>query len=306
MSWYGTKKASKLPSMDKSRILVFDVETTGLSAVLDEIIQITILNGYGNVLFSSFIKPTRHKIWTEAQRINGIRYEMVKNSPTFKKVRKEIQELFNNALLVVGYNVNFDIEFVEAAGIVISGTRFDVMTAFASYRAGVEHSFYRESRLTECARYFDYSFNPHDASEDARATLHCFDKLIADERFTTFKLKKKDQLEKEKPVVKKRTGFTIAFKGGKLRSILIGLLLFIIGISFLSIISVIPLTSVNAIKRLFFYVRDNLTSNPIILVCAVLVVIGGLMVIVRIIRMVIMIPKWIVVHIQRLYKRFVD
>ena len=67
MAWYGTKKASKLPSMDKNKIIVFDVETTGLSPTVDEIIQITILNGYGNEIFSSYIKPTRHKVWTEAQ-----------------------------------------------------------------------------------------------------------------------------------------------------------------------------------------------------------------------------------------------
>ena len=44
MSWYATKKASKLPNMDKSKILVFDVETTGLEAAVDEILQITILD----------------------------------------------------------------------------------------------------------------------------------------------------------------------------------------------------------------------------------------------------------------------
>ena len=94
MSWHGTKKASQLPSMDKSKILVFDVETTGLNSAIGEIIQITILDGYGSELFSSYIKPVRHKIWTEAQRVNGIKYSMVKNAPTFRKVKKEIQEIF--------------------------------------------------------------------------------------------------------------------------------------------------------------------------------------------------------------------
>ena len=157
MSWYATKKASKLPYMNKNEILVFDLETTGLEAAVDEILQITILDGYGSELFSSYIKPTRHRIWPGAQRVNGIRYEMVKDAPTFRKVRKEIQEIFNKAQLVVGYNVGFDIEFVEAAGIVVSGKRFDVMTAFASYRAGIEHSFYRKCSLVKCADYFNYS-----------------------------------------------------------------------------------------------------------------------------------------------------
>ena len=304
MSWYATKKASKLLTMDKGKILVFDVETTGLSATLDEIIQITILDGYGSELFSSYIKPTRHKVWTEAQRVNGIRYSMLKDAPTFKNVKKEIQELFNNASLVVGYNVDFDIDFVEAAGIIVGGTRFDVMTAFASYRAGIEHSFYRRCRLTECAEYFGYSFNPHDASEDARATLHCFDSLIADERFTTYKRREKKQLQKEMPAVKKRTRFTVAFKGGKLRSILVGLILFVAGITVISLMSNRMPKDLDNIRQLLLYVRENFKSDPIIIICIIAAVAGGLMVIVRILRMIIMFPKWVIVHFQRLFKHF--
>jgi DNA polymerase III alpha subunit (gram-positive type) len=70
MAWYATKKASKLPDMDKSKILVFDVETTGLEPAIDEIIQITILDGYGSELFSSYIKPVRHKIWEQAPMVS--------------------------------------------------------------------------------------------------------------------------------------------------------------------------------------------------------------------------------------------
>lgn len=304
MPWYATKKASKLPSMDKSKILVFDVETTGLSATLDEIIQITILDGYGCVLFSSYIKPTRHKVWPGAQRTNGIQYSMLKDSPTFKKVKNGIQEIFNNASLVVGYNVDFDIDFVEAAGIIVGGTRFDVMTAFASYRADIEHSFYRRCKLTECAEYFGYSFNPHDATEDAKATLHCFNSLIADERFTTYKRNEKKQLQEEKPAIKKRTRFTVAFKGGKLRSIIVGLILFVAGIMFICLMSNIMPKDLDTVIKLLLYVRDNFKSDPKIIICTLAAVVGGLMVIVRIIRMIIMFPKWVVVHIQRLFKRF--
>jgi len=304
MSWYATKKASKLPYMDKSKILVFDVETTGLSPTLDEIIQITILDGYGSELFSSYIKPTRHKIWIEAQRINGIRYEMVKDAPTFRKVKKEIQEIFNNAELIVGYNVDFDIEFIEAAGVVVTGTRFDVMTAFASYRAGIEHSFYRKSRLTECAEYFGYSFNPHDAEEDARATLYCFDSMIEDARFTTYKRKEKKQLKEEIPEEKRDTGFTITVKGGQRRSILFGILLAVIGIAGLSKISGIIPDNMEAIKELFSFLKNHITSDFKTGVFAIMLALGCLMVIPRILRFIILLPKRILVYIKRLLSRF--
>ncbi len=36
MAWYATKKASKLPKIDKDKIIVFDVETTGLKPAFDD------------------------------------------------------------------------------------------------------------------------------------------------------------------------------------------------------------------------------------------------------------------------------
>ena len=192
MAWYATKKASKLPSLDKSKILVFDTETTGLEPTVDEIIQITILDGYGTALFNSYIRPKHHRSWKVAEAVNHINYQMVKDKPFFSDVRAEIQSLFNNASLVVGYNVNFDINFVQAAGIVVSGQIFDVMTAFASYRAGVDKTFYRKCKLKECADYFGHYYNPHNSTEDARATLACFDSLINDPRFVAYKPQEKN------------------------------------------------------------------------------------------------------------------
>ena len=306
MSWYGTRKASKLSSMDKSRILVFDVETTGLSPTLDEILQITLLDGNGYELFSSYIRPVRHKVWVKATRIHGITWDDVKNSPTFAKVRKEIQEIFNNALLVVGYNVGFDIGFVEAAGVVVSGTRFDVMTAFASFRAGVNHSVYRRCKLSECAEYFGYSFNPHNSSEDAHVTLRCFNALIEDERFTAYKLKEKKQLQKEAPPEKKKTRLTFAFKRGKWRSICIGLLLVVAGTGVLLSNAKIAVKDWSNVKSVLLLIRDNFTSNPQVMVSTIAVVVGGFMVITRLLRMVILFPMWIIVHVKRIIRCIKD
>ena len=40
MAWYGQKKAEKLAQMSKKRIVVLDTETTGISSINDEILQI--------------------------------------------------------------------------------------------------------------------------------------------------------------------------------------------------------------------------------------------------------------------------
>ena len=302
MGWYATKKASKLPDMDKNKILVFDVETTGKEPSIDEIIQITILDGYGTTLFSSYIKPVRHKIWTEAQRINGIRYDMVKSAPTFRKVRKQIQEIFNNAQLVVGYNVGFDIGFVEAAGIVVSGKQFDVMTAFRSYRSGIEKLPHPYCSLKKCASYFNYSFSPHDSGEDAKATLYCFNSMISDERFTTYKRREKKELRKDYPVEEKKIMLSIAFKDGFFHAIFLRLLIVLAGIAVISRLSGIIPRDIDSINAIVAYVRNNFRNEPIVLVASIVVALGALTIIIRILQKIILIPKWIIIHIQRLLK----
>ena len=57
MRWYGNRRAEKLPHLDKDRILVIDTETTGLRVETNEILQITVLDGYGSQLLHSYIKP---------------------------------------------------------------------------------------------------------------------------------------------------------------------------------------------------------------------------------------------------------
>ncbi len=212
MSWYATKKASKLPSLDKRKILVFDTETTGLEPAVDEILQITILDGYGRTLFDSYIRPKHHKSWKAAEAVNHISFQMVKDMPSFSEVRSRIQDLFNKASLVVGYNVNFDINFVQAAGIVVSGQVFDVMTAFASYRAGVDKTLYRRCKLRECAEYFGHCYSPHDSSEDASVTLSCFNSLISDSRFTNYKAREKKQVKENFPDDKSNHRTTFSFQ----------------------------------------------------------------------------------------------
>ena len=306
MRWYGTKRASKLSSMNRSKILVFDVETTGTKYSFDEILQITILDGYGNKRFSSYIKPVRHKTWPIARRINGITYSMVENAPTFKEVEKEIQNIFNECQIVVGYNIAFDIHFVEAAGIVVEGARFDVMIEFAKFRADIEHSIYRNCKLVECAEYFGFSFDPHDSFSDASATLRCFDSLISDKRFTMYKLTERKQLKHSPPEPKKKTRFTIAIrKKGFFQSILEGIFLCICGLGAIIYMSGIAPKDTDSVKQLLLYVRDS-CNNPWITISVIAIVLGLMIVLFRIIQQMIMMPKRIVVCFQRIFKRVRD
>ena len=236
--------------MDKNRILVFDTETTGLTPGVDKILQMTILDGYGRVKYESYFKvkkPLNGHDWGIASQINGITYEMVKHAPTIKSQKKQIQSVFNEADLIVGYNLNFDINFVEAEGIVVPGIKFDVMTAFASYRAHWTH-YTRRHTLQQACAFFDYDFDPHNSRSDAEATLYCFNKMINDPIFTTYKKRKskpkkkiskatiseEDKSEKieESPYQNKKLGFSFqrkTLRRGWRLNVLLGLLFICVG-----------------------------------------------------------------------------
>lgn len=172
-------------SIDKSRIICFDIETTGLDPYKDEILQLSIIDGNGTVLFNEYIKPTHIKEWPEAQKINGISPEMVKGKQTIEFYKERLEQIFNVAELIVGYNsIFFDSEFLISAGIDISDKArfFDVMIKFAPIYGEWNDHFedYKWQNLSTCAAYYGYqgSGNFHDSLEDVRATLHCFYKMI--------------------------------------------------------------------------------------------------------------------------------
>lgn len=145
--------------------LVFDVETTGLSPTNDEILQLSMIDEHFNVLYNEYFKPQNVKSWPEAQRINGIIPKMVANTPSIAMSLNEIQMLFNKAAVIIGYNVKFDISFLEVAG--IKGLRkkqiIDVMDEYTNA--------FHQSKLVDAAKHFNFKYNVHDSLEDVRATL---------------------------------------------------------------------------------------------------------------------------------------
>lgn len=49
--------------MRKGKIICIDIETTGLDAANDEILQISIINGRGKTLYNSYIRPEHKREW---------------------------------------------------------------------------------------------------------------------------------------------------------------------------------------------------------------------------------------------------
>ncbi len=170
--------------MKKENILCFDIETTGLNPLEDEILQISVLDGNGRQLYNGYVKPEKHTEWADTAAINGITPEMVEDAPTIREILPQIQGIFDRAELVVGYNCDgFDLAFLEQAGLEINTPTFDVMREYIPIAAEIdENGGYKRQNLRKCSAHYGYEGEGwHDSLTDTRATLHCFYGVIRDQ-----------------------------------------------------------------------------------------------------------------------------
>lgn len=171
--------------MDCRNIRVLDTETTGLDPYSDEIVQIAIIDGTGNVLLDSLVRPCFNTSWTDAQAIHGISPDDVRDAPTMAELHDDIVAALDGAEIIAGYNhIAFDIPFLRNAGIEIPECSFcDVMLDDTDLRAmkdGFSSDFYKWSTLKECAGRYGIAFQAHDARSDAEATRRCMFEIAMD------------------------------------------------------------------------------------------------------------------------------
>ena len=164
------------------RVRVLDAETTGLSPETDEILSLAIVDGNGNKLLSTYLKPIAHQSWPEAEAVNSITWNMVRDSPRLTDLWEEIKALLDrDDVLIVGYNVRFDLRFLVYGGVGLLNDLhvLDVMDLYKEIKGP------GQSRLVDCARHYGYEFDAHGALADARATAFCFRQINRDPKYFT-------------------------------------------------------------------------------------------------------------------------
>ena len=82
----------------------------------------------------TYVKPEHHTSWEEAERINHISPDMVKDSPTLTQLKPLLKEIFDSADEIVAYNINYDRQFIEMPLDIHFGSKAKcAMLAFADY-----------------------------------------------------------------------------------------------------------------------------------------------------------------------------
>lgn len=174
----------------KNKYIIIDTETTGFHPYDgDELLQVSIIDTDGNVLFDEYFKPQHRTEWKEAEQVNGISPEMVADRPAISEKISEINAIIENSDTIIGYNTQFDIGFLKANGAIVPDDidTIDVMEDFAEIY-GERNSFrdgYKWQKLTTAADYYGYDWSQraetaHNSLGDCYATLFVYNKINSD------------------------------------------------------------------------------------------------------------------------------
>ena len=176
---------SAAESLD-GEFIVFDIETTGLSAAKERITEIgAVRMKNGEVLdsFDTFVNPGM-PIPAKITELTGITDEMVKDAPGEKEGLQRFYDFCGESTVLVAHNAGFDTGFIKVAaarcGMPYPFTSIDTVPIC---RALYPHL--KNHKLDTVANYLKLPpFNHHRACDDAKVLADIFIHLIKDMKET--------------------------------------------------------------------------------------------------------------------------
>lgn len=160
-------------------IVVFDLETTGLSPLLDKIVELSAikLTPYKCKTIDQLINPER-PIPPETTEIHGIKDEYVKSSPVIKNFLKGFYD-FCEGLPLLAHNAQFDAGFLvfESHQNEIELPNIDIYCSLKMARNSFPH--FSKYRLNDLATQLEIPLESHhQALDDGLASLKIFCKAL--------------------------------------------------------------------------------------------------------------------------------
>ncbi|MBM7094212.1 PolC-type DNA polymerase III [Bacillus sp. H-16] len=162
--------------------VVFDVETTGLSAVYNTIIELAAVKvKEGEIIdrFESFANP-HEKLSPTIIDLTGITDDMVEGAPEVGDVLKDFHNWMGDAVLVA-HNASFDMGFLDAGFKRIGYDKTANPVIDTLELARLLYPNYRNYRLNTLCKKFNIELvSHHRAIYDAEATGHLLWKMVKD------------------------------------------------------------------------------------------------------------------------------
>ncbi|QVK09055.1 PolC-type DNA polymerase III [Mycoplasma mycoides] len=183
--WY--VKNPKNQNLKDARMVFFDLETTGLSPELDEIIE------FGAIEYNLktgerkkidiLIKP-KAKLKAFTQKLTNITEKMLEDKPSIEQAFKQINEIIKDAILVA-HNANFDFTFLsywsEKLGYgKLENTIIDTLTI-----SRIIYPDLKSHRLGSLAKRVNISYDPsiaHRGDYDADILADIYERMLDETR----------------------------------------------------------------------------------------------------------------------------
>lgn len=169
-------------ALEDATYCVFDVETTGLSAVYDTIIELAgvkMKNGEIIDKFEAFIDPG-HPLSATTINLTGITDDMVKGSDPIDVVLKRFKEWSGDDILVA-HNASFDMGFINTAYEKVGLEKAENAVVDTLELARFLYPHFKNHRLNTLTKKFNIILEQHHrAVFDAEATAYLAWKLIKD------------------------------------------------------------------------------------------------------------------------------
>ena len=160
--------------------VVFDLETTGTSCQMDEVVEISavkVIDGKVVDEYTTLVNPGR-TIPPGASAVNGITDDMVSDAPTFEVALRDFND-FVGDMILVGHNIHmFDMKFIcrdamRYFGRTIGNDYIDTLPLAKAYLPEMRHH-----TLSDLADHYDIdSGGAHRALNDCRMNQQVFERL---------------------------------------------------------------------------------------------------------------------------------
>lgn len=161
-------------------VVCFGVKTTGRDLGSDEILQVSVVDGEGNVILSTYVKPRNEISLQKAESLYGIKPDVFAEAPYLSEIISEIQDALGSVPTRVSYNWSFNRAVLKAAGVLVpDNNEVDVMIDFAPIFGDWNSDLgeFRWQNLSTCAQYYGYQYAGRDSLDDAKAMLHCYSQM---------------------------------------------------------------------------------------------------------------------------------
>ncbi len=164
----------------KDTFVVFDIETTGLTACVHQVIEIGAVKVVGGSMeeeFHTFVRPDC-SIPPEIVELTGINDNMVRNAPGFEEALEKFVSFCGENVVLVAHNANFDVGFMKfhanKIGRSFGYTYIDTVPLCRYAFPGV-----RSVKLDTVAKKIHLpAFEHHRAVDDAKTLARIFQYLM--------------------------------------------------------------------------------------------------------------------------------